>query len=128
MLRIQDKLRSMSIAEPDEAVGVQIIMRALEQPVRQIAENAGAEGSVVIERIKAVGNPNFGYNAQADVYEDLMKAGVVDPTKVARIALRNAASIASVLLTTDCVMTDEAEDRSAAGAATASGAASGLGA
>jgi chaperonin GroEL len=98
----------------DESIGVSIVRRALEEPLRLIAENAGVEGSIVVNRVKAE-NGNFGYNAQTDTYEDLMKAGVIDPTKVARIALENAGSIASLLLTTEAMITDKPERRNSGG-------------
>jgi chaperonin GroEL len=97
----------------DEKVGVAIVRRALEEPIRMIAQNAGAEGSIVVARVKASKERNFGYNAQTDVYEDLVKAGVIDPTKVARTALQNAASIAGLLLTTECVLTERREEKAA---------------
>ncbi|MBI2880275.1 MAG: chaperonin GroEL [Candidatus Tectomicrobia bacterium] len=89
----------------DQAVGIRIIKRALEEPARQIANNAGVEGSIVVQRIKSE-KGNFGYNAATDTYEDLAKAGIIDPTKVTRSALQNAASIASLLLTTEAIITD----------------------
>lgn len=92
-------------AKGDEKVGVDILRRALEAPARQIAENAGKEGSVVVEEIKKL-NQNEGYNALSNEYEDLVKAGIIDPTKVTRTALQNAASIASLILTTEAVVTD----------------------
>ncbi|MBU2236156.1 chaperonin GroEL, partial [Patescibacteria group bacterium] len=92
-------------AEGDEKVGVDILRRSLEAPARQIAENAGKEGSVVVEEIKKL-NQNEGYNALTNEYEDLVKAGIIDPTKVTRTALQNAASIASLILTTEAVVTD----------------------
>lgn len=93
----------------DEATGVAIIKRAIEEPLRQIVANAGGEGSVVINKVKE-GKGAFGYNARTDVYEDMFKAGIIDPTKVARVALENAASVASMFLTTECVMADIKED------------------
>jgi len=90
----------------DQQIGIDIIRRAIEEPVRLIASNAGKEGSVVVERIKKETNENFGYNAKKDEYEDLFKAGVVDPTKVSRSALQNAASIAGMVLTTEALVTD----------------------
>ena len=95
-------------AEGDELIGINIVRRALEAPIRFIAENAGVEGSVVVDKVKHEKGA-FGYNAQTDTYEDLMKAGVIDPTKVARIALENAASISALLLTTEAVITDKPE-------------------
>jgi chaperonin GroEL len=98
--------------ESDEQFGVKIVRRACEEPVRQIAANGGVEGAVVIEKIKAQTNGNFGYNAATDRYEDLVKAGVIDPTKVTRTALQNAASIASLMLTTEamiCALPEETD-------------------
>jgi chaperonin GroEL len=93
----------------DETTGIAIIRRALEEPLRQIAENAGVDGSIVAQKVKE-GKGDFGFNATTEKYEDLKKAGVIDPTKVARIALENAASIAGMLLTTECVLADEPEE------------------
>jgi len=95
----------------DESIGVNIVRKALEEPMRLIAENAGVEGSIVVNRVKSETGA-FGYNALTDNYEDLMKAGVIDPTKVTRIALENAASIASLLLTTEAMITDKPERKS----------------
>jgi len=92
----------------DQTTGIAIVKRALEEPLRQIVENAGIEGSVVVQRIKE-GKDDFGYNAQDDRYESLYKAGVIDPTKVARVALENAASIAGMFLTTECVVAEKPE-------------------
>ena len=92
-------------AEGDEAVGVNIIRRALEEPLRHIAANAGAEGSVIIEHVKGK-QDNIGYNANTGEYEDLLAAGILDPAKVSRVALQNAASIAGLLLTTEAMITD----------------------
>jgi chaperonin GroEL len=92
--------------EGDEKVGVQIVRRALEEPVRQIAANAGMEGSVVVERIKREDKPGFGLNALTEEYVDMIKAGIVDPAKVTRSALQNAASVASMLLTTEAIISD----------------------
>lgn len=94
----------------DENVGIAIIRRALEEPLRQIAENAGHEGSVIVNRVKEE-KDGFGFNARTEVFEDLTKAGVIDPTKVARVALENAASIAGMLLTTECVLVEHKEDK-----------------
>jgi chaperonin GroEL len=96
----------------DQTTGIAIVKRALEEPLRQIAENAGIEGSVVVQRIKE-GKDDFGYNAQDDKYESLYKAGVIDPTKVARVALENAASIAGMFLATECVVAERPEKESA---------------
>jgi Chaperonin GroEL (HSP60 family) len=104
--------------EGDEATGVAIVRRALEEPVRQIAENAGVEGSVIVEHMKTL-KPGEGYNAATDKYENMVDAGIVDPTKVTRSALQNAASVSALLLTTEAVVADEPKDDSAAPAAPA---------
>jgi chaperonin GroEL len=93
-----------------QKLGVKVIMRAMEEPLRQIANNAGLEGSVVIEKVKNAKGP-FGYNADTDAYEDLIKAGVIDPTKVVRLALQNAASVASLMLTTQAMVADKPEEK-----------------
>jgi chaperonin GroEL len=93
----------------DEKTGIDIVLRSIEEPLRQIVANAGLEGSIVVQKVKE-GKGDFGYNARTDVYEDLIAAGVIDPTKVSRVALENAASIAGMLLTTECVIADEPEE------------------
>ena len=100
-------------SDGEEALGVNIIRRALEEPVRQIANNAGFEGSVVVEKVKAE-KAGFGFNADTGVYEDLMKAGVIDPTKVTRFALQNAASVASLLLTTEAMVAEKPSEKGSA--------------
>jgi chaperonin GroEL len=110
LLRSQSALDRVKGTE-DEKIGIAIIRRALEEPIRLIAENAGAEGSIVVGRVKESKDKNFGYNAATDTYEDLVKAGVIDPTKVTRTALQNAASIAGLLLTTECVLVEKKEDQ-----------------
>jgi chaperonin GroEL len=107
-LRAIDSLAKTKGENMDENTGIGIIRRALEEPLRIIAENAGVDGSVAVQKVKE-GKADFGFNARTESYEDLLKAGVIDPTKVARIALENAASIAGMLLTTECVLTDEPE-------------------
>ncbi len=97
----------------DEKIGVEIVRRSLEEPIRMIAQNAGAEASIVVARVNDSKEKNFGYNAQTDTYEDLVKAGVIDPTKVSRTALQNAASIAGLLLTTECVVVETKDDKAA---------------
>ena len=109
LLRAQTRLAKLEVDGEDEAIGVQILSRALEHPIRQIAENAGAEGSIVVERVRG-GSDGFGYNAQSNEYEDLVAAGVIDPTKVVRTALQNAASIAGLLLTTEAVVVEKPEE------------------
>jgi chaperonin GroEL len=103
---VLEKLRTGGTLLDDEGLGVEIIRRAAEEPVRWIAQNAGAEGSIVAEKVKASKEPNFGFNAQTETYEDLVTAGVIDPTKVVRTALQNAASIASLLLTTEALVSE----------------------
>jgi chaperonin GroEL len=90
----------------DEQTGMSIVRRALEEPMRILTANAGIDGSIVVQRIKE-GKADFGFNARTEVYENLFKAGVIDPTKVSRVALENAASIAGMLLTTECVVADK---------------------
>jgi len=110
LLRAQAALEKLVLDREDEQIGVQILMRALEHPLRQIAMNAGAEGSIVVEKVRGEKNVNYGYNAQTEVYEDLVEAGVIDPTKVVRSALQNAASIAGLLLTTEAVVVEQPEE------------------
>jgi chaperonin GroEL len=112
LLRAQTALERIRGTE-DEKTGVEIVRRALEEPIRMIAQNAGAEGSIVVAKVRASKERNFGYNAATDTYEDLVKAGVIDPTKVARTALQNAASIAGLLLTTECVVVERKEEKPA---------------
>ncbi len=109
LLRAQASLDKLKLDREDEQIGVHILQRALEHPIRQIAENAGAEGSIVVEKVRS-GKGGFGYNAQTEVYEDLVEAGVIDPTKVVRTALQNAASIAGLLLTTEAVVVEIPEE------------------
>ena len=109
-IRVSKSLDSIKPADDDEAAGVMIIRRALEEPLRQIARNGGYEGSVVVEKVRE-GKDGFGFNAANGEYEDLIKAGVIDPKKVSRIALQNAASVASLLLTTDCAVADKPEPK-----------------
>jgi chaperonin GroEL len=112
LIRAQSALEKIRGTE-DEKTGVDIVRRALEEPIRLIAQNAGAEGSIVVAKVRASRDRNFGYNAQTDTYEDLVKAGVIDPTKVTRTALQNAASIAGLLLTTECVVAEKQEAKPA---------------
>ena len=107
-------LEKTKLEDDDEQIGVNIIRRALEEPLRQIVQNAGHEGAIVVAKIRENKDPNFGFNADTEVYEDLVAAGVIDPTMVARTALENAASIAGLLLTTEALITDVPEDEKAA--------------
>jgi chaperonin GroEL len=104
--RVLDKVKGTA---EDEKIGIDIVRRALEEPIRMIAQNAGAEGSIIVGKVKESKDKNFGYNAQTDSFEDLVAAGVIDPTKVTRTALQNAASIAGLLLTTECVVVEKKE-------------------
>ncbi|MDX2122591.1 MAG: chaperonin GroEL [Gemmatimonadota bacterium] len=112
LLRAQSVLERVKGTE-DEKIGVDIVRRALEEPIRMIAQNAGAEGSIIVAKVRESKDKSFGYNAATDTYEDLVKAGVIDPTKVTRTALQNAASIAGLLLTTECVVVERKEDKPA---------------
>ena len=109
-IRAAEKLDGMKGENVDETTGIQIIKRAIEEPLRQIVENAGKEGAVVVQKVRE-GKNDFGYNARTDQYENLHAAGVVDPAKVTRIALENAASIAGMFLTTECVVVEKKEDK-----------------
>jgi chaperonin GroEL len=113
LLWCQTALADLKSKDPDELIGIQIVRRALEEPIRQITQNAGAEGSIVVEKVRVNEDLNFGYNAATDKYENLVKAGVIDPTKVTRTALQNAASIAGLLLTTEAVVVERPEDEKA---------------
>ncbi len=108
-IRALEALNQVKGDNADEQTGVNIVERAIEEPLRQIVTNAGGEGAVVVQKVRE-GKGDFGYNARTDVYEDMRKAGVIDPAKVARVALENAASIAGMFLTTECVITDKPED------------------
>jgi chaperonin GroEL len=113
LLWCQKALDRLKGADDDERTGVDILRRSLEEPIRWIAQNAGAEGSIVVGRVKESKDKNFGYNAATDKFEDLVAAGVIDPTKVTRTALQNAASIAGLLLTTECVVVEKKEKEKA---------------
>ena len=114
-IRAIEALEGLKGLNEDETTGIQIIKRAIEEPLRQIVINSGIEGSIVVQKIKE-GTADFGFNARTEVYENLFAAGVIDPTKVSRVALENAASIAGMLLTTECVVADRPEPKSAGGA------------
>jgi chaperonin GroEL len=114
LVRALDSLSKLKGLNEDENSGIQIVRKALEAPIRIIAENAGVDGSVVFHKV-ADEKGSYGYNARTDKYEDLKKAGIIDPTKVTRIALENAASIAGLVLTTECVINEKPEKKAAAG-------------
>ena len=109
-IRAIDTLEGLAVANDDEKTGVEIVKRAIEEPLRQIVANAGKEGAVVVQKVRE-GSGDYGYNARTDVYENLFAAGVVDPAKVTRVALENAASIAGMFLTTECVIVEKKEDK-----------------
>ena len=119
-IRATAALEGMKGDNEDQTTGIQIVKRAIEEPLRQIVANAGGEGSVVVSKVKE-GKDAFGYNARDDKYEDLLKAGIIDPTKVSRVALENAASIASMFLTTECVLAEKKSDAPAMPAMPAGG-------
>jgi chaperonin GroEL len=112
-LRAQPALKSIKMSDSDEQAGIDIVRRAIEEPIRIIVHNAGGEGSIVVEKVRASKDKSYGYNALTDTYEDLMQAGVIDPTKVTRTALQNAASIAGLLLTTEALVVEKKEEKSA---------------
>ena len=111
-IRAVDALEQLKGDNEDENTGIQIVNRAIEEPLRQIVANAGGEGSVVVNKVRE-GKGAFGYNARTEQYEDLFKAGIIDPTKVSRVALENAASVASMFLTTECVLAEKKEENPA---------------
>ena len=114
-IRAIPAVEALKGANDDETIGIEIIKRAIEEPLRQIVANAGKEGAVVVQKVKD-GEGDFGYNARTDTYENFHAAGVIDPAKVTRVALENAASIAGMFLTTECVIADKKEEAPAAGA------------
>lgn len=114
LIRTLAGLEKLKGINDDERTGIEIVKRAIEEPLRQIVRNAGLEGAVIVQAVKD-GKGAFGYNARTEVFEDLLEAGVLDPTKVTRTAIENAASIASMLLTTECVIVDEPEEEGAGG-------------
>jgi chaperonin GroEL len=113
LVRAAKALDSLKLKDEDEQIGVNIVKRALEEPLRKIAENAGHEGAVIVERVKAEKNDSMGFNAESEQFEDLVKAGVIDPAKVSRTALQNAASIAALMLTTEALISEIPEEKKA---------------
>lgn len=109
LVRTKAILEKVKAINPDEATGIQIVTKAIESPLRTIVENAGGEGSVVVAKVLE-GKKDFGYNAKTDEYVDMLKAGIIDPKKVTRVALENAASVAGMILTTECALVDIKED------------------
>ena len=114
LIRAQRALKGLKVDEADEQIGVDIVRRAIEEPIRMIVQNAGGEGSIVVEKVRGSKDDAFGYNALTDTYENLVTAGVIDPTKVTRSALQNAASIAGLLLTTEALVVEKKEDKPSA--------------
>jgi chaperonin GroEL len=112
LLRASHALKTLKL-EGDEHIGVAIVRRACEEPLRQIVVNSGTEGAIVVGKVRENSNPNFGFNAATDTYEDLVANGVIDPTKVTRSALQNAASIASLMLTTEAMIAEIPEKKAA---------------
>jgi chaperonin GroEL len=112
LVRAIEALDSVEVENEDQATGVNIVRQALEAPLRTIVANAGGEGSVIVNKVKE-GKKDFGYNARLNQYENMFEAGIIDPTKVTRLALENAASISGLLLTTECVIADEPEENNA---------------
>jgi chaperonin GroEL len=110
-IRAQGALKRLKLQESDEQIGVEIVRRAIEEPLRMIVQNSGGEGSIVIERVRSSKDDAFGYNALTDTFENLIQAGVIDPTKVTRMALQNAASIAGLLLTTECTVVEHTTEK-----------------
>ena len=113
LVRAAAALASLKLKDEDEQIGVNIVRRALEEPLRKIAENAGHEGAVIVEKIKGSDSDNFGFNAATEKFEDLVKAGVIDPAKVSRTALQNASSIAALMLTTEALISELPDDKKA---------------
>jgi len=113
LVRAAKALDSFKLKDEDEQIGVNIVKRALEEPLRKIAENAGHEGAVIVEKVKGEKNDSMGFNAETEQFEDLVKAGVIDPAKVSRTALQNAASIAALMLTTEALVSEIPEEKKA---------------
>jgi chaperonin GroEL len=114
LIRAQKVLKTLKLEDGEEQIGVDIIRKAIEEPLRMIVQNAGGEGSIVLEKVRSSKDDKYGYNALTDVYEDLVASGVIDPTKVTRTALQNAASIAGLLLTTEAIIVEKKEEKSGA--------------
>jgi chaperonin GroEL len=127
LIRAQKALANFKLEDPEENIGVAIIRRAIEEPIRMIVQNAGGEGSIVVEKVKAADSNTFGYNALTDTYEDLVQAGVIDPTKVTRTALQNAASISGLLLTTEALIVEKKESSAASAGGHGHGGGGGMG-
>jgi chaperonin GroEL len=109
-LRAMPALDKLNLPEHDQQIGVEIVKKALEEPIKQIVANAGLEGSVIVDKVKSSDNPNYGFDANKEKYVDMMESGIIDPTKVTRHALQNAASVAALMLTTSVMVTDIPEE------------------
>ncbi|NLY93816.1 MAG: chaperonin GroEL, partial [Myxococcales bacterium] len=125
LIRCQKALDEVEVSD-EQAVGIRILRRAIEEPLRQIAENAGHEGSVVVDAVRK-GKGNFGFNARTEEYEDLVKSGVIDPARVVRTAIQNAASVAGLMLTTQCMIAEEPEKEEPGAGAAGMGGMGGMG-
>jgi chaperonin GroEL len=112
LIRAQSVFESLSLPNDEQRAGESIVQRAIEEPLRMIAQNAGHEGSIIVDKVRQ-GKGAYGFNAQAEVFEDLMKAGIPDPTKVVRTALQNAASVSGLLLTTEAMIAEKPDDKEA---------------
>ena len=115
LLFASNVLAGLNPANNDQKVGIEIVRKAIQSPVRQIAENSGVEGSVVVGKLTDKGDPNFGFDAQSGEYKDMVAAGIIDPTKVVRVALQDAASVAGLLITTEAMVGDKPEPKGAPG-------------
>ncbi|HOL36141.1 MAG TPA: TCP-1/cpn60 chaperonin family protein, partial [bacterium] len=111
LLRCQSEIEKVEYVDEDEKTGGRIVYKALEAPLRQIAENSGLDGAVVVDKVRSADKESFGFNAETDQFEDLVKAGIIDPTKVTRTALENAVSVAALLLTTETLITEKPEKK-----------------
>ncbi|HPC29479.1 MAG TPA: TCP-1/cpn60 chaperonin family protein, partial [bacterium] len=111
LLRCQKEIEKVDFIDEDEKTGGKIVYKALEAPLRQIAENSGMDGAVVVDKVRSSDKESFGFNAEKDQFEDLIDAGIIDPTKVARTALENAVSVAALLLTTETLITEKPEKK-----------------
>jgi chaperonin GroEL len=127
LIRAEKAVAALKPESADEKIGIEIVRRALEEPLRQIAQNAGLEGAIVVGKVRENADTNFGFNAQTEVYEDLVKAGVIDPAKVTRFALQNAGSISGLMLTTEALVAEIPEEKKDAGGAGGHGGMGGMG-
>ena len=127
LIRAEKAVSAVKVEGPDEKIGVEVVRRALEEPLRQIAQNAGLEGAIVVGKVRENSEPSFGFNAQTETYEDLVKAGVIDPAKVTRFALQNAGSIAGLMLTTEALVAEIPEEKKESAAPGGHGGMGGMG-